>query len=314
MGKRTWMFGLFAAAAGEYALARYFFRRTVMRANASSERTQDMAGTDWDLYIPLIRENRDWMMTMPLEKAEVTARDGLRLRGTFMPCPGSHKTVICFHGYSSKGMNDFTSLGRFYHGLGYQLLIVDQRAHGESQGEYITFGCLDRYDVLAWTHYVERRFGPGHEMILHGISMGGATVLMASGLKLPAGVKAIISDCAFTSAWDVFSHVLNKTYHLPAFPLMNLADGMAKKKAGYGLAECSSSEEVKKAQVPILLIHGDADTFVPSRMCQEIYENCASKKEILIIKGAGHAECYYKDTVSYENKVRTFLDSKGEKS
>lgn len=314
MSKWKWLLGLGTVAAGEYALARYFFRRTILRCNASSERTQDMAGTNWELYIPKIRENHEWMMTMPLENVEIRSRDGLKLSGTFMACEGADTTVLCFHGYSSRGMTDYPSLAKFYHGLGYHVLVVDQRGHGDSEGEYITFGCLDRFDALAWIHYLEKRFGENQSIVLHGISMGGATVLMTSGLKLPSCVKAIVSDCAFTSAWDVFSSVLKSMYHLPPFPLMQISDVMAKNEAGFGLAECNAAEEVKNSTVPILFIHGDSDTFVPCRMCYESYENCSSPKDILIIEGAGHAESYYKDTASYEAKVKAFLNSGGAES
>lgn len=145
------------------------------------------------------------------------------------------------------------------------------------------------------------------QILLHGTSMGGATVLMTSGLKLPAQVKGIISDCAFTSPKYVFTHVLHSMYHLPAFPMIPIADYVNRKKAGYGLDECNAAREVKKATVPILMIHGDHDTFVPCQMCDEIYENCASPKTKLIVPGAGHAESYYKDMETYEQALDDFI-------
>lgn len=217
------------------------------------------------------------------------------------------RTVLCFHGYTSEGINDFPCLAKFYLEQGYNVLLVDERAHGRSEGTYIGFGCLDRYDVLSWLEYLIGRFGPEQEFILHGMSMGGATVLMSSGLPLPTQVKGIVSDCGFTSAWDVFTSVLHNMYHMPAFPIMQIADRMAKAEAGYGLAECNAVREVAKAQVPILFIHGDADTFVPCRMCHELYEACASQKSILIVKGASHAEAYHKDIEAYEGALREFL-------
>ena len=105
--------------------------------------------------------------------------------------------------------------------------------------------------------------------------MGGATVLMTAGLELPAQVKGIVSDCAFTSPKEVFTHVLHTMYHLPAFPMIQIADRVNRKRAGYGLDECNAAREVRKAVIPALLIHGSADTFVPCRMCEEIYQNYA---------------------------------------
>lgn len=314
MGALKWLIGLGAVgAAAEYAVAEYFFRRTMIRGNAKQERTVKMAGTDWDAYIPNIRSSREWVMEQPHEEWGVTSDDGLKLFGTFFPVEGSGKTVICFHGYTSEGMNDYPCLIKFYRNQGYQVLVVDERAHGKSEGTYIGFGCLDRHDAVKWIKAVIERLGDEQDIVLHGTSMGGATVLMTSGLELPANVKGIISDCGFTSAWDVFSSVLNTMYHIPAFPVMQIADGLCRKRAGYGLAECNSANEVKKAKVPILLIHGDADTFVPYRMCYEIYQNCASEKQMLIIKGASHAEAYHKDTESYEGAILSFLNHEEEK-
>ena len=133
---------------------------------------------------------------------------------------------MCFHGYTSEGLNDYTSIAKFYLNQGFSLMVVDERAHGKSEGTYIGFGCLDRYDALQWMEYVVERLGEDCELMLHGISMGAATVLMSTGLELPEQVKAAVSDCAFTSAWEVFSHVLRSMYHMPAFPVMQIADRM----------------------------------------------------------------------------------------
>ena len=312
MGKMKLLLGIGAAASAvEYGIARYFFRRTMIRGNAKVELTEKMAGTDWSRYIPDIKKNHVWMDRQTREEVFITSRDWLKLHGSWYPAldPESEKAVICFHGYTSEGSKDFTSLGRFYLKEGYHVLVVDERAHGQSEGTYIGFGCLDRWDALEWILYVKKRMAEGCEIILHGLSMGGATVLMTSGLKLPDCVKAIISDCAFTSAWDVFTSVLNTTYHMPAFPIMHIAEEMAKRQAGYGLRECNAAEEVKKTNIPILFIHGDADNFVPCRMCHELYQSCASRKDILIVKGASHAEAYYKEPEAYRGKILEFLSA-----
>lgn len=307
MGKKGWILGAAAAGmAGEYAIARYFFYRTMLRSNAKRDRTQEMAGTDWNAYIPGIQKDKKWLAEQPNKEVMVTSSDGLKLHGTFFPCAGSDKIVICFHGYTSEGLNDFSSIAKFYLEERFNLLIVDERAHGKSEGKYIGFGCLDRHDARIWIDEAVKLLGPDCRILLHGISMGGATVLMTTGLKLPHQVKAAISDCAFTSAWEVFSHVLRSMYHLPAFPIMNISDGIAKSRAGYGLNECNARDEVKKAEIPILFIHGDADTFVPCSMAYELYDACRPEKELVVVEGASHAEAYYKDPEKYENAVRSF--------
>ncbi len=285
----------------------YFYRRTMKRGNAKKERTIKMAGTDWNQYMPLIQKRKEAMLEQPHEDVFCVSEDGLQLHATYFPYGDRRKIVICFHGYTSQGMSDYVGLSDYYRRQGFSMLLVDERAHGDSEGEYIGFGCLDRIDALMWIDWVLQQCGEETQILLHGTSMGGATVLMSSGLTLPEQVKGIISDCGFTSAKEVFTHVLHSMYHLPAFPMIQIASLVNKKKAGYGLDECNAAKEVQKAEVPILLIHGDADTFVPCSMCEKIYENCASDKKMLIVKGAAHAESYYKDMDAYENALDDFI-------
>ena len=289
------------------AISLYFFRRTMVRSNAKRERTQKMAGTDWDAYIPGIRAAREWLVEKEHEEVSVTARDGLKLFGNFFPQKESKNVVICFHGYTSEGLNDYTTVAKFYYEEGYNLLIVDERAHGKSEGTYIGFGCLDRHDAKVWIDYVIERVGEDCNIVLHGDSMGGATVLMTTGLALPAQVKAAVSDCAFTSAWEVFSSVLKNMYHMYPTPIMQISNGLVKRKAGYELDECNAKREVAKTKIPILFIHGSADSFVPCSMVHKLYEACASKKELLIVEGAGHVESCYKEAEKYTNAIRSFI-------
>ena len=223
-----------------------------------------MSGTDWSQYMPLMEERKANMLAHPHEDVYIMSEDGLKLHGVYFPGETeSDKLVICLHGYTSQCMSDFIGLSDYYLRHGYRMLLIDARTHGQSEGVYIGFGCPDRKDLLGWINWAILNCGEQIRILLHGISMGGATVLMASGLELPEQVKGIISDCGFTSPKEVFTHVLHTMYHLPAFPMIQISDRINRKKAGYGLDECNAAEEVKKAKVPILLIHGEADHFVP---------------------------------------------------
>lgn len=297
------------AAAGAAEIA-YFYGRTMKRQNVDVERTIKMAGTDWSQYSEIMAERKAFMLAQPHEDVYQTSFDGLRLHAAYFPpikeTENKNRVVICFHGYTSKGLADFNGLTGYYFRKGYAMLHPDARAHGASEGKYIGFGCLDRKDALGWIDWVIKERGEDVEIILHGISMGGATVLMASGLKLPKQVKGIISDCGFTSPKEVFTHVLKTMYHLPPFPIIPAANIVNKKLAGYGMDECNAKREVEKAKVPILFVHGSKDTFVPVRMCHELYEHCASPKKKLIVEGAAHGESYYKDMEAYENALDEF--------
>ncbi len=295
---------LIAAEAGGSA---YLYRRTMRRNKSDVERTMKMAGTDWSQYTPLIQERRERLMAQPHEEVYKSSGDGLQLHATYFSQGDEKKAVICFHGYTSSGLNDYAGLSDYYIRNGFSMLIVDERAHGESEGEYVGFGCLDRIDACGWIDWVINHCGKEVQIILHGISMGAATVLMTSGLRLPQQVKGVISDCGFTSPKYVFTHVLRTMYHLPAFPMIQITDMANRRLAGYGLDECNAAREVRKAKVPILLIHGEADTFVPCEMCHEIEANCASEVTKLIIPGAAHAESYYKDMEAYENAMTEFI-------
>lgn len=282
----------------------YFYGRTMKRNEVDMERTIKMAGTDWSQYTDILTERKNYMLAQPHEDVYQTAFDGLKLHAAYFPAIRENdkkRVVICFHGYTSKSLADFTGLTDYYFRHGYAMLHPDARAHGDSEGEYVGFGCLDRKDALGWINWVIEKCGEDVEILLHGISMGGATVLMASGLELPPQVKGIISDCGFTSPKEVFTHVLKTMYHLPAFPIIPGADLVNRKLAGYGMDECNAKREVAKAKVPILFIHGSKDTFVPVWMCHELYDCCASPKKKLIVEGAAHGESYFKDIYWYDD-------------
>ena len=300
---------LAVAGVAELGISAYFYRRTMMRNHAKTERTIKMAGTDWNQHMEFIRKRKEYMLSQSHEDWwSVTEDKKIKLHGTWFPQGEQKKVVICFHGYTSEGMKDYIGLSGYYLKHGYSMLLVDERAHGKSEGKYIGFGCLDRKDALRWIQTVMEKVGEDVEIILHGTSMGGATVLMTSGLELPAQVKGIVSDCAFTSPKEVFTHVLRNMIHIPAFPTIQISDFFNKKLAGYGMDDCNAAREVRKAQVPILFIHGSKDTFVPCHMCEVLYENCASRKQKLIVEDAAHAECYYKDTKKYEEALDCFLN------
>ena len=321
---------LVAAGVGETV---YFYNRTMKRGNAKTERTAKMSGTDWEKYFPLMGERKEFVMAQPHSDVYITSYDGLKLHATYFPAvkqaedvrqevqkerseaapqtgqkghTEEKRVVICFHGYTGEGLSNHMAIGDYFLKHGYAMLLPDARAHGQSEGEYIGFGCLDRKDALSWINWVIQECGEDVKIMLYGTSMGGATVLMTSGLDLPDNVKGIVSDCGFTSPKEVFTHVLNSMYHLPAFPAIQGADLLNRRFAGYGMDECNAKYEVRKAKVPILFIHGSEDTFVPRSMCDEIYDNCSSPKRKLIVEGASHAESYYKDMETYEKALDEF--------
>lgn len=213
-----------------------------------------------------IEENRkkekelatEWTKTTQNKKVEVTADDGITLRGTeYMQDEQSNKWAIVLHGYRSNP-DSVIGLGMHFSEEGYNVLIPNMRACGESDGEYIGMGWLDKDDLKCWINLIIEQ-NENAEIVLHGSSMGAATVLMTSGDLLPSNVKAIIEDSGYTSVWDIFASEAKARFNLPAFPILNMFELIANIRAKYDIKEASALEQVKKANVPILFIHGDAD-------------------------------------------------------
>jgi hypothetical protein len=251
----------------------------------------------------------EWVESKPYETWTITSEDGLKLVGYFIPSQvPTTKTVILAHGYSSRG-KDMGTFAKFYHEkLGYNVLMPDARGHGASEGDYIGFGWPERKDYLLWIRKVINTLGLDSKIALHGISMGGATVMMVSGEELPKQVKLIIEDCGYTSVYDELSYQLKRMFHLPGFPILPATSLLTKLRAGYSFTEASALKQVQKDRLPMLFIHGGKDTFVPTEMAYRLYDACHAEKELLIVEGAGHGLAYTKDKVSYEATVSAFLN------
>lgn len=257
-----------------------------------------------------MEEGKLWFQSQEKERITMTSYDGLKLVAYYLPAPKkSHRILILMHGYRNKGIVwDFSNLVKFYHEQGYHLLVPYQRTHGESEGKHICFGVKERYDLIQWTEYISGRFEGRCSIFLSGISMGGATVLMAAGLKLPRQVKGIIADCSYTSPWDIFAHVLGKDCHLPKFPFLYAADYICHRRAGFHFQECSTVESMRENRIPVLFIHGGRDDFVPAGMSWANYEACAAEKEIFIVDRAAHGTCNLVEPEEYRRRVIKFME------
>jgi len=246
-----------------------------------------------------------WFATA--EESVLTSEDGLALKARYFPQEGSRRCVIICHGYGGNGAQMFGYAKQFYD-LGFSVLVPDARAHGESEGEYYGMGWLERKDVLDWSDQLIAADSEV-EIVLFGVSMGGATVMMTAGEELPEQIKCIVEDCGYTSVWDEFSLQLKSLFGAPDFPLMYTTDLVCRLRAGYGFQEASSVEQLKKAEVPMLFIHGAEDTFVPYSMLDQVYNACASaEKEKLTIPGAGHGVAASTDPDLYWSTVEAFVN------
>ena len=235
--------------------------------------------------------------------------DGLRLHGQLLQQPGAKGTILLFHGYRSSWIIDFSIVLPYYYLLGYNLLAVDERAHGQSEGVYITFGIHERRDAATWAQYAAMHFGPDHPLFLGGLSMGATTVLLASALELPPSVRGVIADCGFSSPEAIMRSVLRAHVKwLPAGPLLALMNVCTRVFAGFSIKEASTLDAVSKTKCPILFIHGTADTFVPCAMSQAAYDVCASEKQLILVDGARHGYSYLVDRPRVQAALAAFLE------
>lgn len=257
----------------------------------------------WYEYINANQEGREYIYSLNPEDLYINSFDNLKLHALFIN-NNTNKTIICVHGYKAKdGLYDFGMSAKFLNSLGYNLLFVDNRAHGLSQGKYIGFGVLDSVDVNSWVDYLVTNMNQ-ETIILYGMSMGAATVMNAQNNK----VKAIIADCGFASGYDEVAYQIKKMYHLPSFPLVPISNILLKLLAKYSLKDKEAYKSIKNYHNNLLIIHGGKDHFVPTSDAYKIFDNATCHKKILIVPGASHAKSYLKDTKLYEQTIKEFLD------
>ena len=254
-------------------------------------------------------EVKHWLNRVNIEEIILISKDNLKLYGRkMMKKKYSYKWVIAVHRYRVNGdiMNRYALR---YYNRGYNVIIPDLRAHRNSEGKYIGMGWLDKDDIKLWIKHIIN-IDREAEIVLHGVSMGAATVMMLSGDKLPDNVKVIVEDCGFTSVYDIFRSESRARFKIAHYPMLLLGSLICKLRIGYSWFEASAIKQLKKNKdIPMLFIHGDKDTFVPFYMLDKLYNAAVCDKEKVVIAGAGHAEAvrtagnyYWKCVFSFINK------------
>lgn len=243
---------------------------------------------------------------IPFERVYITSDDGLKLSGRYYHHADGAPLDIGFHGYRGTAVRDFCGGSQISFELGHNVLLVDQRAQGKSEGHAITFGIKESKDCLCWIRYAAERFGADIPVTLYGVSMGGTTVLMASGMELPDNICCIVADCPFSDPETIIRKVCGDMGlpHKLAYPFIALG---ARIFGGFRLSDGDAAKAVKHAKVPILIIHGEEDRFVPCEMSKRI---CAKNPlvELVTFPGAGHGLSFVTDRLRYEKMVRAFLE------
>ncbi len=293
------------------AILYYFTKKTFARGGKVYD-LNEVLKDDPD-RLERIAQGKSELSSMPFERHTVVSHDGLKLVGSLYRAEGeTNKYIISMHGYRSSSEDFMCAMG-FFMSRGYNILAVEQRAHGESEGKWITFGIKERYDARTWCNYLIEKFGSDIKIILDGLSMGATTVLMAAGLDLPSNVKGIIADCGFTSPWDIVTEVARRDMHIPKFPLLYLMIPTVRLLCGFGLKEASTVDAVKKSKLPILFVHGLSDDFVPHEMSVKAYEARPENSRLISVENATHGLSYVVDEERCKEELGYFLNEATEK-
>ena len=281
-----------------YAVGEYFVDFALERGEDLSPPKACANIADPSLKAPPIPNfsNEDWTLE---------SFDGLQLHAKkFSPAENSNRWAVLIHGYGRDGTFAY-DYAEEYLKRGWNVLIPDLRASGESQGQFITMGALESQDILNWTEKIPA----DSKIILHGVSMGAATALMTAAHN-PKNLIAVVEDCGYTSAYEMFTAQLNKIFGLPEYPVMLCADLVCKFKTGVKISDAAPLEVVDKIKVPILFIHGDEDGLVPFDMMTKLYDKATAPKEKFVVEGAGHADAKRKNPAAYFDKIFKFLEGR----
>lgn len=240
------------------------------------------------------------------ETVEIESFDGLRLVGHWFPCEGAERVIVAMHGWRSAWSQDFGIISKFWQEHNCSVLYAEQRGQGESGGDYMGFGLLERYDCFEWVKWANENTDPSLPIYLCGLSMGATTVLMTAGFDLPERVHGIMADCGFTSPHAIWKHVVQNNLHIPYTLYKTAASDLYKKKLQIDSKEYSCPEALKNCRVPVIFFHGTDDKFVPVTHTYENYKACASEKRLLIVPGADHCMSYLLDPKSYTDAAVRF--------
>lgn len=240
---------------------------------------------------------RDTVVVMP---------SGYRGHALFLPAAGkTGRTAVIVHGYKVRSESMLHIAYMYSHDFGFNVLLPDLYGHGDSEGKHAQMGWLDRLDVLQWVKVAEKMYGD--TIVMHGISMGAATTMAASGEETPKSLRAFVEDCGYTSLWEEFGGELKVRFGLPEWPLMPLTSQWCKWRYGWSFRDVDIIGQVAKCAKPMLFIHGDKDTFVPTRMVYPLYAAKRGEKQLFIAKGSEHAKAYRDHHAEYTRTVKSFL-------
>lgn len=319
-----WKIGLIAAASVvavlwllitvfAYALLCYIAKRgsckPLDKIGESIKRKEHDAGRADELNRARELKRAELEAEPELRELHITGLNGVKLTAHLLGCGRRTDKVVLFcHGHRCDGLTECAHWAYFYAERGYDVLMIDHRACGKSEGRYMTFGCKESKDAYIWLNEVYRRYGDEVKIAVHGISMGAATALMMSGENAGGNVKCFVAESSYTSAWNEYAYIMKNKLGIPVSPILDYVNFLSKTIAGFDFKKAAPVEAVKRAEKPILFLHGGADDFVPVFMGEELYGACSSEvKYFRLIPGSIHARGYQTNPELCESVVEKFL-------
>ncbi|MBR1742985.1 MAG: alpha/beta hydrolase [Lachnospiraceae bacterium] len=253
-------------------------------------------------------EGKAWCRNRKMQDCYLKSVDGLLLHGYYLPAREPRRFLLLSHGYKGTGFGDFAYTAKFLHENGCNLLFIDQRSCGLSEGEYITFGALEKYDIKAWADYIAKRNPKGLPIYLYGESMGAAAVLMSLEYSLPAEVRGAIADCGFSSMKAQLRNMAADWFHLHWIELLLFrVDVFCRMFGKFRMKDADTTEALKKNKRPVLFFHGEKDSFVNPKNSEYNYAICQAPKELIIVPEARHLCSPYVAKDLYREKLLEFF-------
>ncbi len=279
-------------------------RRVPKRVERDKERL--LCSSEVSDVLTKLSEAAQKLEAMEHRIVELTAEDGTTLIGHWF-CPEAPKrAIVAMHGWRSSWSQDFGAIAPFWLDSGCAVFFAEQRGQGNSGGEYMGFGLLERFDCLEWIKWVDKTTEGKLPIYLGGVSMGATTVLMASGLELPVSVRGVVADCGFTSPRAIWKHVVETNLHLPYSIYSSAAKDICQKHIQVENDNYSTVDALQNCKLPVLFIHGTDDHFVPIKMTYENYRAYNGVKRLFVVPGAEHGMSYFIDREGYEKELNNF--------
>ena len=309
------LFLVITAFAGWYMYRFAIVRNPKMQKDAWVEEPKTFADLTEEDFAKIVRDVH-YLREFPKERITIESHDGLKLAGHLFAVENPRGLVLMAHGYRSSAPFDFSGAVQDFNALGLSCLLMDQRAHGYSEGKYIGFGAAERYDVVKWAQYAEKRW-PDLPVVMDGVSMGAATVVMGCSVGYPKNVRAIIADCGYTTPGAICRRTLKRWFKLPPFPVYYAAKVFVKLMAGYDLDGVSTEEAIRKMlrenPIPVLFAHGKKDDFVPCTMSEENYALFGETglAELFLVDNADHGLAYVRDKAGYTEALMRLFGKAG---